>query len=172
MQSNKKSYILSNVDINIVAAIFISNIILSGLVTVILPKINGKLIKVNQFFFGLKELLYQFSFPLPTIPIVVALIIITLCSLPVFYIEKYEKEINIRILCGATKKDLFYFILAKYCLYICVTHLISIFILICKQKNHILVFVRVCSFLLIVEVLISLIILCYLTKCQFKVYKR
>ena len=169
MISNKKRSYSSNIDINILIGIFISNIILAALFNIILSKIDGNLIMSNNIFIDIKELLYQFSLPLPTIPIIVALVIITLFSLPIFYVEKHEKELRIRHFCGATRKNLFCFLVRKYCLYILLAYFVCLFSLTEKPNLRFLIVAKVWSVLFVSEIIFSVLIIYYLIRQQLKV---
>ncbi len=131
---NKKDCIVCQI---LIGFIF-SNIIL--VIFLILLKINAKTaegINIYKYISGenLKDVLYSLPLPLPTIPILIILATITLCSMPFFLFDKKNREFIIRIVCGATWKKIYLWLSGIYIWHIIISIIPCIFYCIMFPKH-------------------------------------
>lgn len=136
---NKKGYIVSQ----ILVGFTFSNIILFIFMTLL--KINTKSVEGMNLYNcisreNIKAVLYSLPLPLPTIPILIILVAITLFSMPFFLFDKKNKEFIIRSVCGATWKKIYIWISGIYIMHIVISIMPCIFLCILFQNHLSLIF--------------------------------
>lgn len=112
----KKSVVFLKTYIHLFICILLSNIVLSTIYFALLKEAN-RMSGHPDFFYvinNLRSILSGIFLPLPTLPILAIIAFFTIVSTPSFYCERRAREIYIRLLCGATRKDVYNILLIDY----------------------------------------------------------
>jgi len=111
-----ETFIRQNPNMQVIVANIISNILLIGVYLVLVNEYAGYRQPADSLsnLDVLRDLIFGLTVPIPTVPILVCLSLVTLFSMPPYFLQTRIREIHIRFVCGALKRNVFLFLSESY----------------------------------------------------------
>lgn len=125
---NRKSIAIN---IQILLCVFVSNVALTGIYFVIRHELFSLMYQIEgeEVCISVRDILSGLPVPLPTIPILVVIAVMSLLSSPLYFLERRTKELHIRLICGATRSELIKIIFTSYIVHIFISFIPCIIVI-------------------------------------------